>query len=104
MISKTIPPPGNKIIREAISTMGIINALEQAAKGVDDFDLEIPTAVVERATTTVTCHTAVALCGRPPQSVTLKSCDSKLHDTPESVRLRKMMLRMQGAVVSGTEM
>ena len=61
--------------------------LEQAAKGVDGVDLGIAAAVFGRATTTVTQHAAVALCGRSPKLVTLKSLDLELRNTHESVRV-----------------
>ena len=95
---------GNKILRETLSTMGLIHALEQGANGAQDFEVEIPLAVFERASAMVNYHKAVALRGRPPKSVSLQGFNLKLDDTPESVRLRKIMLCMRGSEMSGTDL
>ena len=95
---------GNKILRETISTMGLMHALEQGANGSTDFETTIPATIFERAAAMVVYHKAVALRGRPPKSVSLKTFNLKLDDTPESVRLRKIMLCMRGVEVNGTDL
>ena len=94
----------NKILRETVTSMGVLHALEQGANGVSDFDTEIPLTIFQRASALVSYHKAVALRGRPPKAASLKSFNLKMDDTPESVRLRKITMAMRGLEISGTDL
>ena len=77
---------------------------EVAANGCADFELRVPMRVYRQACAQVKYHKSVALRGRPPKCFTDVSFDLSLEDIPDSVRLRKALLKMRVTEMNGTEL
>jgi hypothetical protein len=94
----------SKVLREVVSHMGIIHAMDQAADNETVWRTEIPCDVYERAAMQVGYHTNVALCARPPAVTGTRTIAVLVDDTVDSVRLRTQVMKMRGLDVGGTDL
>ena len=95
----------SKVMREVVSTSGLIHALDQGAENCEAWEPEIPPDVYERAQAQVQYHVTVALRGRPPQasSKSLTTVNVCLSDSVDTLRLRRAICNMRGqSNISGT--
>ena len=93
----------SKVMREVVSTSGLIHAADQAADNCATWDPEVPVDSYTRALAEVQYHTTVALRCRPPQAVSLTNVNVCVDDTVDTLRLRRMILNMRGQDnISGT--
>jgi hypothetical protein len=94
----------SKVMREGVSTTGLIHALDQAADNNQEWTLEVPDDVFLRAQVQVNYHTTVALRARPPAAAGGKDVAVFVDDSADTVRLRTTVLAMQGVTPGGTEL